>query len=181
MMYKYAEKHQSSSQHINQNFTVCKVIWNKYKRLLYFCSGELCIFKPHNFPVYLIPIFHWLWTVYKLQVIFKFIIYWKIVDLQYSVSFWCSAKGFSYIYVCILFFKFFSIMAYYNIQFPVLYNRTLLLTYSIYSSVPANPNLMICSSLPRPHYGNQRFVFNIYESVSVSLVNSFVPYFSFHI
>ena len=58
MRYNYAENHHSSSQHINQNFMVCKVIWNKYKKLLGFCSGKLGIFKPHTFPVYLIPISH---------------------------------------------------------------------------------------------------------------------------
>ena len=38
--------------------------------------------------------------------------YWSIVDLQCHVSFICTAKWFSYIYICIHFFVLFSIMAY---------------------------------------------------------------------
>ena len=60
--------------------------------------------------------------------------------------------------------------------FPVLYSRTLLsicFTYSsLYLLIPAPP--------PFP-FGNNRFVFQVCESVSVLKISSVVLYFSFHI
>ena len=47
-----------------------------------------------------------------------FFLNWSIVDLQYCVSFRCTAKWFSYSYICIYlysFFQFFSIIVYYKI------------------------------------------------------------------
>ena len=47
-----------------------------------------------------------------------FLYNWSIVDLQYYVSFRCTAKWFCYTYVCIYlysFFRFFSIIVYYKI------------------------------------------------------------------
>ena len=72
---------------------------------------------------------------------------WSIVDLQCCVNFRCTAQSFSYVYVCIyvcvclyiyaFFFRFFSLIGYYKIlrSFPVLYDRSLLVIYFIYSSV----------------------------------------------
>ena len=53
---------------------------------------------------------------------------WSIVDLQCCVNFWCTAKWFSYTYIYIFSFIFFSIMVYYRILniVPLLYSRTLL-------------------------------------------------------
>ena len=41
--------------------------------------------------------------------------YWSIVNIWCCVSFWCRAKWFSYTYIYILFFIFFSIIVYYKI------------------------------------------------------------------
>ena len=77
----------------------------------------------------------------KLVIDFLFlhlILYRHIVDLHCCVSFRCTAKGFSYTYTYIYYFSDFSSqIGYYRIlgRVPVLYNRILLVIYSIYSSV----------------------------------------------
>ena len=62
---------------------------------------------------------------------------WSLVNLQCYVSLKCTAEWFSYTHIYILFQIFFSIICItrYWILFTVLYSKTLLLTYFIYSSV----------------------------------------------
>ena len=71
--------------------------------------------------------------------------YWSIVDLQCCVSFRYTAKWFIFLYICvcicmyvyIFFFRLLSLIGYYKIlsMFPVLYSRSLLVIYFIYSSM----------------------------------------------
>ena len=44
-----------------------------------------------------------------------FILYWSIVDVQRCVSLRCTAEWFSYAYIFMFFFKFFSYLGYYKI------------------------------------------------------------------
>ena len=48
--------------------------------------------------------------------------YWSLVDFQECVSFRCTAEWFSYIYIymCVFFFRFFSLIDYYKILSRVL-------------------------------------------------------------
>ena len=65
-----------------------------------------------------------------------FISYWNIVDLQCYVSFRCAAKWFSYTYTCIYSFSNsfpIEVITEYWVEFPVIYSRTLLVIYFIYS------------------------------------------------
>lgn len=48
-MYKYTENNQRGSQHVSQNFSVCKTICNQYEKLLDISSGQLYIFLLHPF------------------------------------------------------------------------------------------------------------------------------------
>ena len=50
-----------------------------------------------------------------------FILYWSIVDLQYCVSFRCTATWFGYTYIYPFFFRFFSHVGYYGILTRVLW------------------------------------------------------------
>ena len=64
--------------------------------------------------------------------------YWSTVDLQCCVSFRCTAKWISYTDTYVpSFFSFFShlVITEYWFEFPMLYSRSLLLIYFIYSSV----------------------------------------------
>ena len=88
-----------------------------------------------------------------------------IVDLQWHVSFSCTAQwlGFIYIYMCvcvcvcvcvflyIFFLRLFSLMGYYNILCITLVwcGRSLFFTYSIYS-LYVNPKLLIYAPLLFP-------------------------------
>ena len=81
--------------------------------------------------------------------------YWSIVDLQYCLSFRCTAEWLRYIY----FFRFFPIIGYYKIVniVSVLYSKSLLfILYMVILS--ASPILLIYpSSLPFP-FGNHKFI-----------------------
>ena len=81
-----------------------------------------------------------------------------IVDLQWHVSFSCTAQWLSFIYIykyeyiyIYILFRLFSLMGYYNILCitPVWCGRSLLFTYSIYS-VYVNPKLLIYPPLLFP-------------------------------
>ena len=70
---------------------------------------------------------------------FFYLIYWNTVDLQCCVSFRCTAKWISYLYIYVypLFFRLFwpYVIAKYKVEFTVLCNRSLLVIYFICSSV----------------------------------------------
>ena len=60
----------------------------------------------------------------------------------------------------------------------MLYSRSLLAFCFTYISVSVNPNLPIYLSLPYSFPpGNCKFVFYIYNSISVLEIRSFVPFF----
>ena len=90
-------------------------------------------------PCFLCSIYH---TVRSLQVCLLVRLwdsssfYWSIIDLQCCLSFWCTAKWFSYTSIYLFFIIFFPIVVYYRIlnTFPVLYSRTLLFMCFKYSS-----------------------------------------------
>ena len=96
---------------------------------------------------------------------FFFFFNWSIVGLQ-CVSFWCTAKWFSYTYVCI--YIFFSIMVYYRMLniVPCAIRRTLLFIYFTFSSLYLliSNSQFIPSSPPFP-FSNRKFVFHVSESV----------------
>ena len=114
------------------------------------------LYNPHKFvthmPVMFWPIFPWQWLdnyLMKKDLFKPFSKNWSIVNLQCCVSFRCTAKWFSYIYIhthiCIHFqilfhctfsdsFPFFSIITRYWVEFPVLYSRSSLFIY-LYSNV----------------------------------------------
>ena len=65
-----------------------------------------------------------------------FILYWSIVDLQYCVSFRCTAKLLSYTYIHSFSDSFpVQVITGYGVEFPVLCSRSLLITCFIYSRV----------------------------------------------
>ena len=71
-------------------------------------------------------------------ILLKKFFYWSVVDLQCCVSFRCTAKWISYTYTYIhSFLGSFPIyvITEYWVEFPVLYSRSLLVIYFIYSSV----------------------------------------------
>ena len=80
----------------------------------------------------------------------SFNFYWSLVDLQCCISFRCTAKWISYTYTYIhSFLDSFPIQVIteYWEEFPVLYSRSLLVIYFIYSSVcicqSQSPNLSL--------------------------------------
>ena len=90
---------------------------------------------------------HWIGTnfFFLLFLLFKFNclvflknFYWSIADFQWCVSYRCTAKWISYTYTYIhSLLDSFPIQAIteYWVEFPVLYSRSLLVIYFIYSSV----------------------------------------------
>ena len=97
------------------------------------------------------------------------------VDLQCCVSFWCTAK-----WLCTrthththththTFFRFFSIIGYYEILsiVPCAVQRFLVYLLYVQQCVSADPKLIIYPSLTPFPYGNHEFVFCVCEPVSV--------------
>ena len=95
-----ALKHQPRD-HPRQDYELCN--------FQHCCS--VCLQFPPSFALFLVPSLLFL-------MFFKKIFYWSIVDLQYCVSFRCTAQRFSYIYkyIYIFFFRIFSIIRYYIIS-----------------------------------------------------------------
>ena len=75
---------------------------------------------------------------------FSFFFFWSIVDLQYCVSFRCTAKWFHiYTYICILLDYFpLQVITRYWMWLPVLYSKSLLIIYFMYSSLYLGASLM---------------------------------------
>ena len=93
---------------------------------------------------------------------------WNIVDLQYYVSFWCTAKWFNYICVCVYIYTHiysFSIMVCYVIlsTVPVLYSKTLFIhsTYILWTAT----SYSMPPSLPFPLATNYSYVLYIQVTV----------------
>ena len=98
--------------------------------------------------------------------------YWNMVDLQCWISFRYTEIWISYTYTYIHpFFKFFSHIGHYrvlSVYFPVVYIRSLLLIYSIYSSV----YISIPTSQFIPHSAS--------SLVTISLVSKSLGLILFH-
>ena len=76
------------------------------------------------------------------------VFYWRIVDLQRCVSFWCTAKWLSYTYIYIFSYSFpWWLITQYWIESPVLYSRTLLFIHPVWNSL----HLLIPTSQSMPH------------------------------
>ena len=96
--------------------------------------------------------------VLKFRILFFFtlifIIYWSIIDLQYCISFRCTAKwpSYSHTYTHSFVDSFpIKVVAEFCIEFPALYIRSLLITYSICSIVCMlipTPNLSLLPNFP---------------------------------
>ena len=90
--------------------------------------------------------------------------YWSLVDLLF-VSFKCTAKwisfAYSYIYSFLDFFSPIKAVTHYWAEFPVLYNRSLLVIYFIYSSVYML--IPVSQFIPAPSLspGNHKLVFYV--------------------
>ena len=97
--------------------------------------------------------------IWKTGIIFYliFMLYWRIVDLQYCVSFRCTTKSLSY--TCIHIHSFsdsFPIIEYW-VEFPVLYSRSLWTIHSLYTSEYLSvPN---SQSNPPLYLGNHKSCF----------------------
>ena len=98
---------------------------------------------------------------------------WRIVCVQHCVNFCCTTKSFSYTYAHIhSFSESFpkQVITEYWVEFPGLcISKSLLTTHSACNSV----HMPTPSSQSLP-LGNHEFIFNIWESVSVLQINSFV-------
>ena len=89
----------------------------------------------------------------SLGVLFSFFnFYWSIVDLQCCVSFRCTAKWVTYTntYIHSFLDSFpISVITEYWVEFPVLYSRSLEVTYFIYTSVYMS--IPIFQFIPSPY------------------------------
>ena len=117
---------------VNTSEWDCWVIWQVYvyKKLpscfpkcLYRFAFPLVVDESSTCSTYLLALS-----------IVKIFFYWSIVDLQCHVSFRCTAQWFSYTYIYI-YVIYISVKTKYWIYFPVLYSRSLLVIYFLYSSV----------------------------------------------
>ena len=103
--------------------------------------------------------------IWKIGIIFYliFMLYWRIVDLQYCVSFRCTTKLLSCTYTHIHSFSDSFPITEYWVEFPVLYSRSLWTIHSIYTSEYLSvPN---SQSIPPLYLDNRKSAFEVCESV----------------
>lgn len=125
-------------------------------------SSTTSIYRTHYQHIFLLG------TLFWICVSIYFFIYWTIVDLWY-VSFRCTAKkSFCYIYIYLFPFQIlfpFRLLREYWPNFPVLYNKSLLVIYFKYNNLyMSTPN----SQFIPPHHPFPFITRNLY-SMSVSL------------
>ena len=118
-----------------------------------------------NFPGYNSKYFIlFYFSTAKHFIYFLIIFYWSIVDLQCCISFCYTAKWISYTYTYIhSFLDSFPIQVIteYWVEFPVLYSRSLLVVYFIYSSGYMSIPISQFIPVPPSPLGNHKFVFCI--------------------
>ena len=129
-------------------------------------------------------IFYRYWDHMILFFFLIFILYWSTVDLQYCVSFRCTAKWFRHIWkkfmyiFCIIFhYRFLQDIEYSSLFYAVNPCCLSILCTVVCICKSHTPNL----SLPPSLSPLVNFVFYVCESVSVLYIYSFVLLFRFHI